>query len=215
MSDETPRCKTCGVPLLYTGGRPRKYCPEHSPNKKRDQAAAAARADRQAAAAEVIPGGSPTASDEKARREAAKLAAAIAAGAAARAWRPYRLAVALGWDEDPRRAAELVGIVVDDAELAELTAQARELTGLIERDPTAIGDLVNGALALRAIELSAGRSDDAAALRRLAETLVLVLGKSSKVYTAFKDVLELPGGKEWTPDELLPPELRVVPGGKS
>jgi len=114
-----------------------------------------------------------------------------------------------------QKAAALVGLELEGDELAELAADARRHAGLIAREPGAIGDLVNGAIALRAIAIAAGIDGDAQGLLKLAEALERIQGKAQVAFTTLVDILDVPGATAWTMNDLLPQELRVIQGGKA
>lgn len=210
--------------IAYAGiGRPSPFCDQHQGKPERTRANAVRRADRAAAAARarelaaagVAPavevGPDPLPEEELERRAGQhqiQRAAAARMVITTRAWRSRQLAVALGLEPDPRRAVELLGFDVTDAELADLAADAARFPGLTKRDPAAIGEVVNVALALKAIAVAMGVDEDAKGLRVLAEAVKEVQGRGGIAYTELRDVLVLQNGEQWTIDSLLPPELR-------
>lgn len=214
-----PRCAHpgCKNHVKWIGGRPPKFCKDHRANKKRDEETQIKRAAKGAGAdvidlLEHLP---EETLERRAKNHQIKRESATRATIAMNAWRSRQLAIALGWEKDPRRAAALIGLELPPAELELLVKDAQQHRGLITRDKSAIGDLINGALALRATAVAGGFDDNANNLRRLVQTMIMVLEGGEETYTQLRDVLKLREGETCSMEDLLPPELRTVRGGKS
>ena len=130
------KCEICGAAFVYRGvGQPAKRCLKHRHNRNRDLRVAQ----------EALSGGLPTAPLEAAGVETDG-GSKRSLESTARAWRARRLAVGLGLEADPRRAAELVGLEPQSAEeLAELVEEAGRYDDLRDRKPQAQAALLQAA----------------------------------------------------------------------
>lgn len=189
------KCEICGAAFVYRGvGQPAKRCLKHRHNRNRDLRVAQ----------EALSGGLPTAPLEAAGVETDG-GSKRSLESTARAWRARRLAVGLGLEADPRRAAELVGLEPQSAEeLAELVEEAGRYDDLRDRKPQAQAALLQAAITLGAIRLAAGidtvpQSLLAPNLKALTSALQSVQGHTGVAYSHLQLVVEGPNGELWDP----------------
>lgn len=189
-------CEICAEKIVYRGvGKPPKRCLQHRHNRTRDL--------RNAQAA--LAGGLPTAPLEAVTEEAGESSSRRGIEGTARAWRARRLAVGLGLDADPARAAELVGLEPQSAaELAGLVEEARRYDDIRDRKPQAQAALIQAAITLGAIRLAAGiesvpQSLLAPNIKALTSALQSVQGHTGVAYSHLQLVVEGPNGELWDP----------------
>lgn len=182
-------CKECGKSFEYSGmGRPRSFCPLHDGHTTRTVEGLqkrAEQAERAAAGTALVGAQEPNPAGVDADHPSAG----------------ELLAVGLGIDKDPERAAKIVGLDVASPEaLAVLVADAKRHVGLSERKPAAIGTVIHSTLAIVAIHLRAKASDlrpstAATTIKSLAQAMEMIQGGTRPAYTALNFVITGPDGE--------------------
>lgn len=119
---------------------------------------------------------------------------------------PELLAVGLGIDPDPERAAELVDLKLSPDELAQVTAQAKKLQPLIDGQSAALGDRLARAVAVMAIRLRAVAprmppQQLPSAIKAIAQAQELITGGARGSYVPITLVVPPIGEDGGTPKE--------------
>lgn len=191
MSPRPRTCEVCGVSVPWSGiGRAPKRCLEHRRNRRRDLTRASVRVARPAL---LVQPAAPTAPAEPRPPTVAQLA-----------WRARRLAVGLGLDPTPERAAKLVGLEAAGDELVQLAREAARHEELTQRRTGATAALLQSVISLIVIRLaehvdSVGPGLLAAQLKALTATLQALQGHTGTAYSQLTLLVEGPDGQVWDP----------------
>ncbi len=188
-------CQKCDAPIPYSGaGTPARYCLEHAErsNAARREKALQKRAGLAADAESVLTGNGPLRPENENR---------AAANEAWRASAPELLAIGLGVNADPEKAAKIVGLDLSPEELIAALDEAKsKYAGLTERKPAALSQALYTSLTLAVVRArctisSLAPAQAGALAKSLAQTMELVVGGVTPAYSDLTIVIPGPDGK--------------------
>ena len=126
---------------------------------------------------------------------------ANARGKTPHSWDARLLAVGLGLDPDPVKAASLVNLPIEGLDLEALKLEASSYRDLTERRPGAIGALLHVGIVLGAIRVAANMdlfplAQIPQATRTLCGALELLQGSTMPAWTELKLIIRSPEGAD-------------------